>query len=284
MRKHKVIICLTIFALLLSLSSCAKKNEELPFTENSELSTGLPEETSIVYEEDLPPETETLAPALDFCDTEWADIILACQNRDFPANWQVGDTKTMVIDGVEYNIMIIGKYHDSYADGSGKAPLTFQLVECYQTLAQMDPNMSTGACWQECAMRTTTLPQILELMPVKDAIKEVNKVTRKKDNSGVEIVVDKLFLLSQYEVYGNSVACEEEGKQYEYYAEGGKRVKEYNGPDDCWWYDYENVGPCWWLRSHSADYGNGFATVYGDGQRYGDYSDWYDGVAFAFCF
>lgn len=197
MRKHKVIICLTIFALLLSLSSCAKKNEELPFTENSELSTGLPEETSIVYEEDLPPETETLAPALDFCDTEWADIILACQNRDFPANWQVGDTKTMVINGVEYNIMIIGKYHDSYADGSGKAPLTFQLVECYQTLAQMDPNMSTGACWQECAMRTTTLPQILELMPVKDAIKEVNKVTRKKDNSGVEIVVDKLFLLSQ---------------------------------------------------------------------------------------
>lgn len=275
MRKYIVFLWLTVFALLVGLSGCAQSQEVSTPTCCDEVTVSPPEES------EAPEET---TPLRGFCDYEWDEIILACQSNEIPDNWVVGETKSMTIDGVEYNIMIIGKNHDVYADGSGMAPLTFQLVECYQTLAQMYPTMSTDACWQECTMRTTTLPQTLDLMPVKDAIKEVNKVTRKKDNSGLEIVADRLFLLSVYEVYGDSVACEEEGRQYEYYAEGGSRVKEYNGPDDCWWYDYENVGPCWWLRSHSADYGNGFATVCGDGQRYGDYSDWYDGIAFAFCF
>lgn len=56
MREHKVIIWLTIFILLLSLSSCTKQNDELSFTENSELSNE---------------ESETLAPLQLFSNEQY---------------------------------------------------------------------------------------------------------------------------------------------------------------------------------------------------------------------
>lgn len=229
---------------------------------------------------------EVVKPVSTFADHTWEDIIWACKNDEIPDDWEVGDTKPMTIDGVEYNIMIIGMHQDAYADGSrSTAPLTFQLAECYQTLGQMNPVVTNDACWRDSAMRNTTLPQFLDLMPVKDAIREVQKLTFKGDNSGLETVVDKLFLLSEYEVYGlsNSDATPKEGIQYDYYANGGDAVKVYDGPDDCWWDEYD-LGPSWWLRTHSRDHGNGFAAVDWDGNRRGDYSDWYDGIAFAFCF
>ena len=55
-----------------------------------------------------------------------------------PDAWKVADHKPMTINGVDYQIDIIGKNHDDYSDGSGKAPLTFQLHDCYAAPKQMN--------------------------------------------------------------------------------------------------------------------------------------------------
>ena len=61
-----------------------------------------------------------------FANNSWEMIIQACKNNEVPSAWNIGDQKTMTIGGVDYEIDIIGKNHDTYSDGSGKAPLTFQ--------------------------------------------------------------------------------------------------------------------------------------------------------------
>ena len=71
--------------------------------------------------------------AAAFADNSWAAIIAACQAREVPDTWAVGDSKPMTIGGADYQIDIIGENHDSYTDGSGTAPLTFQMHDCYGT-------------------------------------------------------------------------------------------------------------------------------------------------------
>ena len=47
-------------------------------------------------------------------------IIAACQNKQVPDTWNVGDSCMMAFGKKNYQIDIIGKNHDDYADGSGK--------------------------------------------------------------------------------------------------------------------------------------------------------------------
>ena len=76
----------------------------------------------------------TFKPSYDpvFANNTWEQIIAACHNNEVPDTWKVADQKPMTIDGSDYLIDIIGKNHDDYADGSGKAPMTFQLHDCYK--------------------------------------------------------------------------------------------------------------------------------------------------------
>lgn len=60
-----------------------------------------------------------------FGNNSWAAIIKACQEKQVPNTWNVGDSCNMTINNKTYAIDIIGKNHDDYADGSGKAPLPF---------------------------------------------------------------------------------------------------------------------------------------------------------------
>ena len=80
------------------------------------------------------------APALVldpvFANNDWATIIAACQRKQVPETWAVGDQKEMTI-GQPYMIDIIGKDHDTYADGSGTAPLTLQMHDCYTIPGKM---------------------------------------------------------------------------------------------------------------------------------------------------
>lgn len=74
----------------------------------------------------------------NFADNTWEQIIDACHKNKVPATWVVGSQKAMTINGTAYAIDIIGKGHDDYADGSGKAPLTFQLHDCYADRKMMN--------------------------------------------------------------------------------------------------------------------------------------------------
>ena len=212
----------------------------------------------------------------NFADNEWSEIIAACQSGDVPDSWVVGNYKNMTINGKAYRIDIIGKNHDTYAAG-GTAPLTFQLHDCYDEKKQMNSSNTNSGGWASCAMRTTHLPAILDLMPaeVKAAIREVQKKTSAGNkSSSTQTTNDKLFLLSEIEIFGSTTySFAGEGTQYAYYQAGNSKVKNRNG----------SAGS-WWERSPRSGNSAAFCLVSSSGTAYADNAGASRGVAFGFCF
>lgn len=212
-----------------------------------------------------------------FVNNDWATIIQACQNNNVPDSWEVGNQKAMVIDGVDYQIDIIGKNHDSYSDGSGKAPLTFQFHDCYRIKYNINSNNTNANGWEGCKMRNTYLPAIKSLMPtaVQNAIKNVNKQTSAGNKSVfVMSTDDDLFLLSEVEIFGSTIySVAGEGSQYEYYSASNSKVKNHSG------------SACqWWERSPYSSNTTAFCYVYTDGTANATSVTSSFGLAPAFCF
>ena len=214
-----------------------------------------------------------------FGNNSWETIIAVCRSGDVPDSWAVGNSKNMTIGGAEYQIDIIGKNHDDYADGSGKAPLTFQMHNSYGTAYAMNSTSTNVGGWKECAMRNTHLPAILALMPaeVQSGIRAVSKITLSRDTSGIptmDTTSDKLFLLSEVEVFNSTeYSASGEGSQYAYYGASGSTVKTLNGR-----------GTSWWLRSpmSTSDYTFCASSVGGEQTHLRATDE--RGAAFAFCF
>ena len=213
----------------------------------------------------------------NFSDNTWTQIIDACHKNQVPETWVVGNQKAMTINGADYVIDIIGKGHDDYADGSGKAPLTFQLHDCYADVNRMNSSNTNSGGWTSCAMRSTHLPAILALMPteVQNGIREVNKLTSAGSQSAtINTTADKLFLLSEIEIFGSvSRSKSGEGTQYDYYKAGNSKVKNRNG----------SAG-FWWERSPHGGSGIDFCYVYSSGSANYDYASYENAVSFGFCF
>ena len=212
----------------------------------------------------------------NFANNSWASIIAACHSGSVPSTWVVGNSKTMTINGTSYQVDIIGKNHDTYTAG-GKAPLTFQLHDCYADTKAMNGSSTNSGGWKNSAMRTTHLPAILALMPteVQNGIREVSKLTSAgKNSSTINTTADKLFLLSEVEIFGStSYSAAGEGTQYDYYKAGNSKVKKRNGS-----------AALWWERSPGASYSTFFCLVTSGGVAgYTGASD-ARGVAFGFCF
>ena len=221
----------------------------------------------------------TFASSYDpvFANNTWEQIIAACHNNAVPDTWKVADQKPMTINGVDYLIDIIGKNHDDYSDGSGKAPLTFQIHDCYGEAKKMNSSNTNKGGWASCAMRQTHLPAILSLMPteVQNGIREVNKLTSAGNRSStIDTTADKLFLLSEIEIFGSVTYSKSgEGTQYDYYKAGNSKVKKYNGGA------YR-----WWERSPSGSNSTYFCIVHRNGNATYYYPRDAIGVAFGFCF
>lgn len=212
----------------------------------------------------------------NFADNEWSEIIAACQSGNVPASWVVGNYKNMTINGKAYRIDIIGKNHDTYAAG-GTAPLTFQMHDCYDETKQMNSSNTNSGGWQNSAMRTTHLPAILNMMPaeVKAAIRDVQKKSSAgNQSSSIQTTNDKLFLLSEIEIFGSTTySFAGEGKQYDYYKAGNSKVKNLSGGAYAWWerspYSSASAYFCLVGSSGSADAADASSSF---------------GVAFGFCF
>lgn len=210
----------------------------------------------------------------NFADNDWASIIKACHSGSVPSTWVVGNSKLMSIGGVDYQIDIIGKNHDDYSGDLGKAPLTFQLHDCYASTRQMD-NSGANNNWTISDMRETYLPAILSQMPVEvqNGIREVRKTTS-IGGSGSAISSHKLFLLSEIEVFGSvSYSASGEGTQYDYYKAGNSKVK-HRGID----------ANAWWERSPDDSGGGYFCYVTSSGAAASRKGSDALGVAFGFCF
>lgn len=221
----------------------------------------------------------TFAPSYDsvFANNTWEQIIAACHNNEVPDTWKVADHKPMTINGVDYQIDIIGKNHDDYSDGSGKAPLTFQMHDCYNIAKAMHSTGSNTMGWEKCSMRVEHLPTILKQMPadVQSGIREVNKISSGGGKRPLLVTTkDSLFLLSEVEVFGSSSnSLSGEGTQYDYYKAGHGTVKNFNGSA----YD-------WWERSPTANSTRYYCNVKSTGSSVNSNANVIRGVAFGFCF
>ena len=214
-----------------------------------------------------------------FSANSWKDIIEACQMNNVPTTWNVGDSKSLVIDGVTYQIDIIGKNHDIYSDGTGLAPLTLQFHECYTTAYRMNSTNTNSTGWLSSEMRLSTVVAIFDLLPieVRAGIRQVNKLTTVGgQQNAVNITQDNLFLLSEVEVFGdNPLSRGGEGVQYEYYAKGLSKLKirSASGAESVWWlrspYSTGSAQFCRIAATGEASYGAATTTSY---------------VAPAFCF
>lgn len=214
-----------------------------------------------------------------FENNEWAAIIEACHANEVPDEWVADGScyKDMDIGGTNYRIDIIGKNHDDLSDGTGKAPLTFQLHDCYDTIFRMNPTITNVGGWRDCEMRTRAMPILKAKMPaeVQAGIRPVNKLTSAGgQSSSIVTTSDELFLPSEVEVFGSITnSFSGEGTQYEYYQAGNSKVKNRKGRASLWWErSPRSSGPTYFCcvgSDGSALAGGGISSL---------------GVAFAFCF
>ena len=175
--------------------------------------------------------------------TSWDNIAAVSKLGYAPNYWKVGDKKNITVNGVTYAAQIIGFDHDTLttADGSRtKAGITFQLVDCLNTTYSMNGSNTNVNGWSGSTMRTSTMATLLNQLPadLKNVLKSVNKLSGTGGGStpGTQTTNDKLFLLSEVEIFGTTInSVPGEGTQYAYYKAGNSKVKKVNGSANAWW-------------------------------------------------
>lgn len=208
-----------------------------------------------------------------FGNNSWAAIIKACREKQVPNTWNVGDRCNMTINNKTYAIDIIGKNHDDYADGSGKAPLTFQMHTCYATEYKMNNSDSNTGGWADCLLRTTGGFKIIRSKMPAEVVAALKAVTKKTTaggaSSAIDTTEDTLFLLSEIEVQGTRThSYAGEGMQYVYYQTAANRKK----------------NRAWYLRSPRTNSTTCFCRTGWNGEADWSVASDVDGIAAAWCF
>ena len=230
--------------------------------------------TSIDYEIKTVAQHE-LALFPDLETANWDDINSISESGNASSILRIGDKKTVAIDGANYEVQIIGFNHDTKTSG-GKAGITFQLVDCLNTTYSINSSNTNSGGWTSCAMRSSTMETLLTKLPsaLQNVIKAVNKLTSAGNQSAtINTTSDKLFLLSEVEIFGSTTYSKSgEGSQYAYYKAGNSKVKKVNGS-----------ASEWWERSPRGGDSTNFCFVTSSGGAIGGNASNSFGVAFAFC-
>ena len=189
--------------------------------------------------------------------TSWADINTVAAAGQAAEYWSVGDTKTItfesaVLGSTSIVVKIMGFEYDDLADDSGKAAITFGMVDCFTTKQAMnDTNTNVGG-WSDCAMRTNLIDNVLPALKDvigNDVIKPVTKRTSAGNKSTtINTSTDEIWLLSEYEVFGEatySVAGEkptDKSTCYPAFTDADSRIKNVDGSASGWWERSPNPG------------------------------------------
>ena len=213
----------------------------------------------------------------------WSQLAVISKMGLASAMFHIGDEKTLTVNGVSYTAVIIGFDHDTPVDtatyGRDKAGITWQLKNCLNTTYHMNSTNTTRGGWESCEMRTSVLNSIFSSLPaeLQKAIKAVNKLTSAGSESAtINTTSDKLFLLSEVEIFGSTYDSKPgEGSQYAYYKAGNSTVKNVNGSASDWWERSPNGG--------STYGGTSFCSVNSNGDKTSKYATYALGVSFGFC-
>ena len=213
-----------------------------------------------------------LVPGL--ANASWRLISAIAETGNAASFWSVGDKKTIKLNGVSYTVQIIGFNHDDKTTG-GKAGITFQLVDCLNDTYQMNSSSTNRGGWRSSEMRSR-MSTFLKQLPsdLQSVIKAVSKKTSAgNQSSSIEATSDKLFLLSEVEIFGSaSNSFSGEGSQYDWYKAGNTKVKKVNGS-----------ASYWWERSPKKNSTTNFDLVENKGSSYNMGASNTYGVSFAFC-
>ena len=207
-------------------------------------------------------------------DMTWEQIQTISDAGKAADYFNVGDTKNITLDGVSYPVQIIGFNHDTLTSG-GTAGITFQLVDCLNTTYQMNSSNTNVGGWKSSAMRSRMSEFLGQLdEDLQSVIKPVNKLVSIGNNtSTIETVSDKLFLLSEVEIFGSTTySFAGEGSQYDWYKAGNTKVKKVNGSANYWW-----------ERSPFSGGSNTFCDAHSNGNANITNASNSFGVSFAFC-
>ena len=202
-----------------------------------------------------------------FANNTWEQIIEACQTNRVPDTWAVGDSK--IVDETatyQHSLVIIGKNHDQYADGSGYAPLTFQFKDAYRSSDSITDDTLDGSetyayHWVGTDLYTrfnTKANNNYWPMPtlLRDAVKQVLKpCSTVYSGWGTELKPTYLFPLSEAEIVSSGYRSDwTEGTQYEYYSDNleATRVKYRVG---------STTKVEWWTRTSRTNTGPSYITI-----------------------
>ena len=254
------------------------------------------------------PQPPTLDPVLN--NNSWEDIQWAVQHGVASSTWSVGDRKAVVLNGTvgaktfsnqTVYAYILGFNHNATLEGDNTLHFQFgfsalsggtHIAFCDSNYAtkggafRMYTSATTSGGWNNSYMRKTTIPAFINTMPsdLQTVLKTVTKYTDNgtgsthKSSSDVTATSDKVFLLSEYEIFGTRYYANNSEKnsqaQYDFYSNGGSKKK------------YQDISPStgatWFLRSPYYNDNYDFCTV-GDGGEYGMAgTDWAWGFAPAF--
>ena len=127
-------------------------------------------------------------------------------------------------NGQTLKYRIVGINHDDLADGSGKAGLTFEVINDALGYQRMDAKDGIIGGWEKSELRgRLNTGDLWALLPseLQSKVKTVTKMTENRsslDAYGTSATNDKVFLLSTTEVYGD---FQSDGTQYEHYESKG---------------------------------------------------------------
>lgn len=223
-----------------------------------------------------------LEPSIDNT-TEVLYVKVAADNGYYTLS--IGDQISWNMNGTSYPYRIMGFNHYDKSDGSGKAGILFQMVDCFNTkyLMKSEP-MSSADGWDDSDLRTTLSSTLYGYLPsdVQSAISQVTiKTAQDVSTSTIITTNDKLFLPAEVEVFGSTTSAiggTNEGVWYPWYKTNNNtssRVKRVNGSDNYWW----ERSPAKWEGGASV-----FCGVYNNGYPFRNNAIASFGVAPCFCF
>lgn len=152
----------------------------------------------------------------------WSEVSNISRSGEARQRIALGAVKTdRMKNGFNAEYRVIGFNHDDLADGSGKAPLSWEMTRAYKDKRPMDLSSTSKGGWDKSELRAWLNSDFFNLCSdeLQSIICPVEKLTSAGDRSR-EIInsVDRVFILSEKEVYGRVFySAPHEGHWYEYY-------------------------------------------------------------------
>lgn len=149
---------------------------------------------------------------------------------DISDYWSLGDVRSLELNGVKSDFIIIGFNHDELTNpinGHTNAALSIRALNSCKSVRIAD-SQSNKCGWSGSHIRMNEFNSIIDWFPqsFRKLIKSVEKKTSLGNKSTeIGITSDKLWLISEVEFFGSNLkTIPGEGVQYEYYKNESSRI------------------------------------------------------------